>query len=194
MNGLVALFMNKRKKRCKHRPISEGNLPSFILVKAPIHSRLSAEMTPSRFDTCDEPMYLCILSNNALHDMFKEFARQEVSIENIKIWDLIQHFRAAKNYDERQQIAHHIYNTYLAADAPLEVNLPKSTRELVWHNIEEGVMGEWLFDQVEAEVKECLEDICARFLKTNDYKQFMQRARSFKKKKNRLSMVCKDDE
>src|SRR5689334_11357115 len=107
--GLVSFLKSKKSHGCsaspRRRPFSDNELPSFILTKAPIHSRLSQEMTPSRFKTCDEPLFLCVLSNNTLHDMLRDFARSERSVENIKIWDNIQNYRAAKNFEERQQIA-----------------------------------------------------------------------------------------
>jgi histone H3/H4 len=121
--------------------------------------------------------------------MLKEFARAEVSIENVRIWDAIQNYRTAPNYEERLQLAHHIYNTFLAPDAPMEVNITKKTIEAVWKNIEDGCMCEWLFDRVEKEVRECLEDMLKRFIQTEEYQSFMEQCKKEKRKSQRFSQV-----
>jgi hypothetical protein len=70
-------------------------------------------------------------------------------------------------------MGHYIYNTFLGSDAITEVNITKSTVKKVWEDIEDELYSEWLFDKLEQELEECLENILSRFQKTDEYKEFM---------------------
>jgi hypothetical protein len=50
-------------------------------------------------------------------------------------------------------------------------------------------MCEWLFDRVEKEVRECLEDMLKRFIQTEEYQSFMEQCKKEKRKSQRFSQV-----
>ncbi|KAL0491429.1 regulator of G-protein signaling [Acrasis kona] len=149
-------------------------------------------MTPSRFETSDEPMFVNILSNNDLHEMMKDFARSECSAENIRIWDCIQLYRSSRDYEERMQIAHYIYNTFLSIDAPRPVNIKEIHKEKAWEQIETRRMVGNLFDNIEEAVRECLEDICTRFLRTKEYLEYIELAKQRKEEQLKRESLDSD--
>lgn len=183
INGVKKSSKKKNSRNQLHRELS-----SLIDVPSPSYSRLSiSHIEPSNFENCDQPLIRLILSNQKLHTMFIEHAKNEYNEESIKFWDAIQRYRKADNFEFRQQMAHHIYNTFLAPEAVTDVNVKEGTKQHVWEDIENGLLTEWLFDDLELEVEECLADIYGRFCLSDEYIEFMENHGIDQKKKGARS-------
>jgi hypothetical protein len=180
MQQVLALIRKNKKKKFKKevklssKRLQTRELSSFLDLPVQKYSRCSIEMSPRLFSTSDQPVVRLILSHTELHKLFMAHAKFEFSDESVKCWEAVQRYRKAKDYGERQQVAHYIYNLFLAPDAQADVNIKESTKLAIWEHIDEGELLDHLFDQVELEVEENLADIFARFSSTQEYLEFME--------------------
>jgi hypothetical protein len=91
---------------------------------------------------------------NGGHKLFKDFAEDEFSSENILIWEDIQNYKKLKDASKREILANEIFTNYLSGvTAPLEGNL--------------------LFPLIEVNVNSKTVDSVINCLKTNDFSDEM---------------------
>ncbi|KAL0487726.1 hypothetical protein AKO1_000144 [Acrasis kona] len=163
---------NLRRKRSNNFVVDE---------KSPIYWRFQEEIEPCNFDQSNEPMLRLILSNDTLHSLFKEHARQEYSDESVLLWECIQRYRSKQDRDTRQEISHYIFNTFLSPESVSSVNVNQHIVDLVWSRIDSCEFTDDTFNELEKEVEENLSDIHSRFITTPEYIEYM----GLFKKKNR---------
>ncbi|KAL0485543.1 Rgs10 [Acrasis kona] len=186
---MLSRFFEALSNKPKHNSTVKKTSPSSsLLVKrmscqisieeeTPMYSRFSEVVSPGMFENSEEPLLRLVLSNPELHQMMEDFAHGELSSENIKCWDAIQRYRNANCFERRAELAHYLYNTFLGEDSITQVNISKETQQKVWKDIEDELYSEWMFDKLEQELEECLENIFSRFKKTEEYNSFMRNHR-----------------
>jgi hypothetical protein len=181
MQTFLSLIQPKRKKASKRsreekltsKPLNR-ELSSLIDMPLPTYSRQSiSRISPQEFSKSDQPLVRLVLSHKELSQLFVQYAKQTYSVESIRAWQAIQRYRKANMYEERQQLAHYIYNTFLAPNAPDDINIREAMKQSLWNDIESGFLTEYIFDELELEIEELLADIFDRFALTREYIEFM---------------------
>jgi hypothetical protein len=116
-----------------------------------------------------------ILADAELHKLFQEFAKNEWSLENLYIkLDLLK-YKRLKDKSTRKSLAEKIYEKYLSgSEAVMEVNIESSARHKVRKSIDEDMIDEEIFKQVETVVDMNLFDTYHRFRHSRDYMVLMR--------------------
>jgi hypothetical protein len=111
-----------------------------------------------------------ILADAELHKLFQEFAKNEWSLENFYIkLDLLK-YKKLKDKSSRKSLAEKIYEKYLSgAGSVMEVNIDTSARHKVRKSLDEDMIDEEIFKQVENVVDMNLFDTYNRFRFSRDY-------------------------
>uniref|UniRef100_A0A2K6CXE6 Regulator of G protein signaling 21 n=1 Tax=Macaca nemestrina TaxID=9545 RepID=A0A2K6CXE6_MACNE len=131
----------------------------------PVKSQTTEAMTWSEnMDT--------LLANQAGLDAFRTFLKSEFSEENVEFWLACEDFKKMKNAEKIASKARMIYSEFIEADAPKEINIDFSTRDLISKNIAEPTLK--CFDEAQKLIY-CLmaKDSFPRFLKSEIYKKLV---------------------
>ncbi|XP_078543250.1 regulator of G-protein signaling 1-like [Lissotriton helveticus] len=116
----------------------------------------------------------CLLCYNAGRAAFHVFLKSEYSDENLDFWLACEHFKKSACTDNLQSQAQRIYQEYIKADAPRQVNLDFHTRESVAQKVREATLT--CFDEAQWTVYMLMErDSYPRFLKSEGYLNLISR-------------------
>ncbi|KAJ1174336.1 hypothetical protein NDU88_006158 [Pleurodeles waltl] len=114
---------------------------------------------------------LCYSTSRAA---FHVFLKSEYSDENLDFWLACEHFKKVTCTESLQSQAERIYQEYIQADAPRQVNLDFHTRESVTQKVREATLT--CFDEVQRSVFVLMErDSYPRFLKSDVYLNLVNR-------------------
>ncbi|XP_076001105.1 regulator of G-protein signaling 13 [Genypterus blacodes] len=119
-----------KKKRSKARG---GNLKSRLKCRS---SQASTKET-----LCFEEMSQWSLSLERLlaskygMNIFQAFLKSEFSDENIKFWLVCEDFKKIRSSFRMSSRAKKIFKLYIQVEAPREINIDHSTRELIRRNV-----------------------------------------------------------
>jgi len=111
------------------------------------------------------PKLEVVLQDQKSHEAFKHFLKKEFSDENIDFWSEVEGYRTLKCNEKRQRKGNEIYNMYIRADAPNEVNVSYSTKKEILKFIEDNDPS--IFDKAQNQVLFLMEsDSFKRFVKS----------------------------
>lgn len=103
--------------------------------------------------------------------LFKAFLQREFSEENIEFWLAVEDYRKSRQ-NKLNSKAQKIYNEFVTAQAPKEVNLDALTREGLVSKMAQPTPN--TFDQAQKRVQGLLEaDAYSRFLKSDLYMELL---------------------
>jgi len=126
--------------------------------------RAQAQQWASSFDSLVNSKYGVAL--------FKAFLSQEFAEENMEFWLAVEEFRKARP-SKLPSKARHIYNEFLAAQAPSEVNIDAATRTSLQRQLAAPQVS--MFDAAQRRVQHLMEsDILPRFLQSELYQELLR--------------------
>ncbi|XP_074246276.1 regulator of G-protein signaling 21 [Saimiri boliviensis] len=115
-----------------------------------------------------------LLANQAGLDAFRTFLKSEFSEENVEFWLACEDFKKTTNAEKIASKAKMIYSEFIEADAPKEINIDFSTRDLISKNIAEPTVK--CFDEAQKLIYSLMaKDSFPRFLKSEIYKKLVNR-------------------
>ncbi|XP_061239777.1 regulator of G-protein signaling 21 [Bos javanicus] len=113
-----------------------------------------------------------LLSNQAGLDAFRTFLKSEFSEENVEFWLACEDFKKTESAEKIASKARMIYSEFIEADAPKEINIDFSTRDLISKNIAEPTLK--CFDEAQKLIYSLMaNDSFPRFLKSEIYKKLV---------------------
>ncbi|XP_063128014.1 regulator of G-protein signaling 21 isoform X1 [Rattus norvegicus] len=113
-----------------------------------------------------------LLANQAGLDAFRTFLKSEFSEENVEFWLACEDFKKTECREKIATKAKMIYSEFIVADAPKEINIDFSTRDLISRNIAEPTPK--CFDEAQKLIYSLMaKDSFPRFLKSEIYKKFI---------------------
>ncbi|MXQ94477.1 hypothetical protein E5288_WYG009291 [Bos mutus] len=111
-----------------------------------------------------------LLTNQAGLDAFRTFLKSEFSEENVEFWLACEDFKKTESAEKIASKARMIYSEFIEADAPKEINIDFSTRDLISKNIAEPTLK--CFDEAQKLIYSLMaKDSFPRFLKSEIYKK-----------------------
>ncbi|KAJ8270286.1 hypothetical protein GJAV_G00112550 [Gymnothorax javanicus] len=106
---------------------------------------------------------------------FHSFLKTEYSDENIEFWLICEEYRKIKSPHRMNSKAKKIYEQYIQAKAPREINIDHQTRETIKINIMAPTM--FCFDEAQMIVYKLMErDSYPRFLRSAFYRSLLDSA------------------
>ncbi|XP_047695820.1 regulator of G-protein signaling 21 [Prionailurus viverrinus] len=113
-----------------------------------------------------------LLTNQAGLDAFRTFLKSEFSEENVEFWLACEDFKKTESAEKMASKAKMIYSEFIEADAPKEINIDFSTRDLISKNIAEPTLK--CFDEAQKLIYSLMaKDSFPRFLKSEIYKKLV---------------------
>ncbi|XP_074207552.1 regulator of G-protein signaling 21 [Camelus bactrianus] len=113
-----------------------------------------------------------LLTSQAGLDAFRTFLKSEFSEENVEFWLACEDFKKTECAEKIASKARMIYSEFIEADAPKEINIDFSTRDLISKNISEPTLK--CFDEAQKLIYSLMaKDSFPRFLKSEIYKQLV---------------------
>ncbi|XP_051041680.1 regulator of G-protein signaling 21 [Phodopus roborovskii] len=113
-----------------------------------------------------------LLANKAGLDAFRTFLKSEFSEENVEFWLACEDFKKTESREKIATKAKMIYSEFIVADAPKEINIDFSTRDLISRNIGEPTPK--CFDEAQKLIYSLMaKDSFPRFLKSEIYKKLV---------------------
>ncbi|CAK7307798.1 Regulator of G-protein signaling 21 [Vulpes lagopus] len=113
-----------------------------------------------------------LLTNQAGLDAFRTFLKSEFSEENVEFWLACEDFKKTESAEKIASKAKMIYSEFIEADAPKEINIDFSTRDLISKNIAEPTLK--CFDEAQKLIYILMaKDSFPRFLKSEIYKKLV---------------------
>ncbi|XP_025783590.1 regulator of G-protein signaling 21 [Puma concolor] len=113
-----------------------------------------------------------LLNNQAGLDAFRTFLKSEFSEENVEFWLACEDFKKTESAEKMASKAKMIYSEFIEADAPKEINIDFSTRDLISKNIAEPTLK--CFDEAQKLIYSLMaKDSFPRFLKSEIYKKLV---------------------
>ncbi|XP_003499270.1 regulator of G-protein signaling 21 [Cricetulus griseus] len=113
-----------------------------------------------------------LLANQAGLDAFRAFLKSEFSEENVEFWLACEDFKKTESREKIATKAKMIYSEFIVADAPKEINIDFSTRDLISRNIDEPTPK--CFDEAQKLIYSLMaKDSFPRFLKSEIYKKLV---------------------
>ncbi len=104
------------------------------------------------------------LQNPIVLAAFERFSATERSSENIQMWRCILDWTKIINVDERKRIAEHITNKFFFSDT--EVNVNEKTKQVTCDRINQAIVEDDLFKDVQNELEIVMNDTHKRFKET----------------------------
>lgn len=92
--------------------------------------------------------------------------------KQILIYNEITKFKKTNTIEKKHQIAVKINETFLVANAVLEVNVTNSAKEKVRKKIEQNNIDDELFDEIRADILVNMSDTFNRFSKTKEFQTY----------------------
>ncbi|XP_007191239.1 regulator of G-protein signaling 21 [Balaenoptera acutorostrata] len=113
-----------------------------------------------------------LLTNQAGLDAFRTFLKSEFSEENAEFWLACEDFKKTESAEKIASKAKMIYSEFIDAEAPKEINIDFSTRDLISKNIAEPTLT--CFDEVQKLIYSLMaKDSFPQFLKSEIYKKLV---------------------
>ncbi|XP_055070021.1 regulator of G-protein signaling 4 [Misgurnus anguillicaudatus] len=113
-----------------------------------------------------------LIKNEVGRKAFTIFLQSEYSQENIEFWEACEEFKTT-SVDKMNAKAKKIYEEYVEADSPKEVNLDSATRENTRKNLEKCDAS--CFDEAQSKIFTLMEkDSFRRFLKSKLFMEMTQ--------------------
>ncbi|XP_037081303.1 regulator of G-protein signaling 8-like [Pollicipes pollicipes] len=104
--------------------------------------------------------------------LFKGFLSQEFADENLEFWLAVEDFKKTRHCKLPAR-AQQIYNEFLAAQAPKEINIDSSTRAVIGKRLSDPDVQ--MFDAAQRRVQHLMEsDIFPRFLQSEMYQELLR--------------------
>jgi len=141
-------------------------LSNLIMVLLPSIRALRQPNRSAIVETGDKQAFMKLLNTPELLEEYKTFSVREFSVENILFHEHWMHFRATlpPNLAPGEALPHRsskhirtIYNTFLAPNAHMELNLTSETIKNVRRRFKQGMLNdEHCLDEVEKEIVELM--------------------------------------
>ncbi|XP_003767579.1 regulator of G-protein signaling 21 [Sarcophilus harrisii] len=113
-----------------------------------------------------------LLANKAGLDAFRTFLKSEFSEENVEFWLACEDYKKTESAEKIASKARMIYSEFIQADAPKEINIDFSTRDLISRNISEPTLK--CFDEAQRLIYSLMaKDSFPRFLKSEVYRKLV---------------------
>ncbi|TPX72218.1 hypothetical protein SpCBS45565_g00598 [Spizellomyces sp. 'palustris'] len=138
-----------------------------------IHPRSRQSSLYPTTSSLDDRLQSCLRNKLALR-YFSEFCVEEYTIENLLFWLDVEIFQSCKPH-ARDTYSKYIYLTYIAPNAPLQVNISAEIRKDIQWPMPEGYVDETIFDEAQEQVYAMLKGHSfLRFEKSAKYKQYQE--------------------
>ncbi|KAK2860945.1 hypothetical protein Q7C36_005111 [Tachysurus vachellii] len=104
---------------------------------------------------------------------FQAFLKSEFSDENIEFWMKCEDFKKIRSNATLTSRAKKIFDRYIQAEAPREINIDHKTREIIKHNVQTPTR--YCFDEAQKIVFSLMEkDSYPRFLRSDFYRALLE--------------------
>ncbi|KAB5579813.1 hypothetical protein PHYPO_G00199250 [Pangasianodon hypophthalmus] len=104
---------------------------------------------------------------------FQAFLKSEFSDENIEFWTTCEEFKKIKCNSRLNSRAKKIFERYVRAEAPKEINIDHKTRELIKQNVQTPTR--YCFEEAQKIVFSLMEkDSYPRFLRSDFYRTLLE--------------------
>lgn len=160
-------MLNKKEETSKKRTRKVSINDTSLATLSP---GADESITYRSFRDKEKPLLRLVMGHPQLHDMMLNFARKELSTENLLLYDSIHVYNECDDYERKKEMAINIYETFLEAG---QVNIPEAAKMKVFDQMEMGLFDNCLFMDIEAEVELCLNDTLQRFSTTKEYREYM---------------------
>ncbi|XP_062848991.1 regulator of G-protein signaling 13 [Trichomycterus rosablanca] len=113
-----------------------------------------------------------LLKSKSGRATFTAFLKSEHSDENIEFWQTCEDFKKLRCNHRLVSRAKKIFESYIKAESPREINIDHKTREVIRHNVQSPTR--WCFDDAQKIVFGLMEkDSYPRFLRSDHYRIFL---------------------
>jgi hypothetical protein len=152
--------------------------PTTVMAKGSIDQEISVG-TPTNMVTSMMPPIGATLKQLASHpaclELLKDALQSERSIENLMFWLDAARFENLASPDERRQQAAAIFLTFIAGDAPHQVNLSASMVTHISRAVTAGVAPRDLFTVARTEIGNLIStNVLPRFLRSSSHDVALQ--------------------
>lgn len=161
---------SEKKKMGRMARIRGGNLKSRLQCR----SRQTANTTGLCFEEISQWSNSLerLLASKYGTKIFQAFLKSEFSDENIEFWLVCEEYKQIGSSSRMTSRANKIFNRYIQAEAPREINIDHRTRELIRQNI--GRPSSACFDDAQRIVYGLMErDSYPRFLRSDIYRALL---------------------
>jgi hypothetical protein len=134
------------------------------------------------FESSEQTIHL-LMGHPRTHDMMRDFAIKELSLENVLIYDDIKRYMIFEDLEQRKIHAKLIINMYLLPNSQYQVNLDKKRVDPVLRAFqahekepEKNPLPQTLFDDIQKSVIENLLDTYDRFFFYTPFQNYIKKA------------------
>uniref|UniRef100_A0A3Q2QE79 Regulator of G protein signaling 13 n=1 Tax=Fundulus heteroclitus TaxID=8078 RepID=A0A3Q2QE79_FUNHE len=150
----------------------------FILLKFDTGSVILLVFSPSRLSLEDTQQWSQslerLLESKYGLATFRNFLKSEYSDENIEFWLTCEDYKKTKSSFRMSSRAKKIYEQFIKAESPKEINIDYHTREQIKRNVKTPTMN--CFDEAQKIVYGLMErDSYPRFLRSDVYRTLLER-------------------
>ena len=128
-------------------------------------------------------------------EIFKLYARNEYSLENILFFEEVQNYKELDNLKVAKRKSQELLQNYLSIGSPLEVNLSHPGRKLTIEKIENFKDYEdeyqFIFDDCILETKRNMRDTFSRISSSNEFLQWKETTKNLVERSNETIQVEK---
>uniref|UniRef100_A0A0K0EPH8 RGS domain-containing protein n=1 Tax=Strongyloides stercoralis TaxID=6248 RepID=A0A0K0EPH8_STRER len=149
---------------------------SINYVKHKMASALSFPILyPSRSEVRQwETSFEALLHSKDGSELFKNFLKEEFSVENLDFWFECEEFKKMKEGKKSYNKALHIYDLYIHEDGSKQVNLDADTRNITKTLLDNGSKSD-TFNLAQSKIEQLMaKDSYPRFLRSKRYLDFVQ--------------------
>ncbi|CEF63735.1 Regulator of G-protein signaling 3 [Strongyloides ratti] len=149
---------------------------SINYVKHKMASALSFPILyPSRSEVRQwETSFEALLHHKDGSELFKNFLKEEFSVENLDFWFECEEFKKMKEGKKSYNKALHIYDLYIHEDGSKQVNLDADTRNITKTLLDNGSKSD-TFNLAQSRIEQLMaKDSYPRFLRSKRYLDFVQ--------------------
>uniref|UniRef100_A0A0N5CDB8 RGS domain-containing protein n=1 Tax=Strongyloides papillosus TaxID=174720 RepID=A0A0N5CDB8_STREA len=149
---------------------------SINYVKHKMASALSFPILyPSKHEVKQwETSFEALLHHKEGSELFKNFLKEEFSVENLDFWFECEEFKKMKEGKKSYNKALHIYDLYIHEDGSKQVNLDADTRNVTKTLLENGAKSD-TFNLAQNKIEQLMaKDSYPRFLRSKRYLDFLQ--------------------
>lgn len=116
------------------------------------------------------------LADKGMYKLFKEYCDREFSSENYLAWEELQRYLSEPDIEEKGRIAVLYFETYLADDAPMPLNIDNKLRNAVSQDLKSNsnLFSHDVFERVNTNINTSLVDIFLRFKDTTEYEEYVK--------------------
>eukprot|EP01080_Neovahlkampfia_damariscottae_P008150 gene8150-12611_t len=185
---IISMFFDSKQQNYSFRDI--GGALSFVMGEIIILSftcfcgifitiiRIFQRIKEPKMDSSEFEEFL---KNEKFFDLFLDFSRKELSIENLYCFKDIQNYKKIENDSKLKKKANEILINYIEENSPLEVNISRKIRKATIQkvkNFESEIDKKHIFDSINFEIISNLQDTFGRFKFTDQYQNWNNRKNS----------------